>query len=239
MTMNKGALDKMQARISEIFSSVQGEGIHCGERHIFVRFSGCNLKCVYCDTKKNRNFEYGKLYTIKKLVKEIKKLKLPFTKNNTIVFTGGEPLIHAEFIKNISKILKKEKFKLYLETNGTLPIELLKIINYMDIVSCDFKLKNYLDKDMWIEQKKFFDILKKSGKEYFVKIVFDKKLKEKDLKNVFYKIKFMKINCPIILQPVTGGKIWSGNIEKFQKMGLKYFSNVLVIPQMHKLLGVR
>ncbi len=40
----------MKAKISEIFSSIQGEGLYLGKRHIFVRFFGCNMRCAYCDT---------------------------------------------------------------------------------------------------------------------------------------------------------------------------------------------
>ncbi|MBI2447469.1 MAG: 7-carboxy-7-deazaguanine synthase QueE, partial [Candidatus Omnitrophica bacterium] len=44
----------MKTKISEIFSSIQGEGLYLGKRQIFVRFYGCNMRCAYCDTMPSR-----------------------------------------------------------------------------------------------------------------------------------------------------------------------------------------
>ena len=49
--MNK---QKNQSYLSEVFSSIQGEGLYVGDRHLFVRFAGCNLNCQYCDTPDSR-----------------------------------------------------------------------------------------------------------------------------------------------------------------------------------------
>ena len=57
----------MKTSINEVFSSIQGEGILLGRRQIFVRFSGCNLDCNYCDTSKSRNPNYGESITSDKL----------------------------------------------------------------------------------------------------------------------------------------------------------------------------
>ncbi|MBN1405468.1 MAG: 7-carboxy-7-deazaguanine synthase QueE, partial [Candidatus Omnitrophica bacterium] len=62
------------ANVLEIFSSIQGEGIYVGERQIFIRFAGCNLNCVYCDTKNNKkpfNLSASQILAqVKKLNKE-------------------------------------------------------------------------------------------------------------------------------------------------------------------------
>lgn len=62
----------MKAYVSEVFSSIQGEGKLLGRRQIFVRFSGCNLNCNYCDTPLSRNLLYGNEIFTDELYREIK-----------------------------------------------------------------------------------------------------------------------------------------------------------------------
>ena len=93
------------APVNEVFFSYQGEGIFAGIPQIFVRFTGCNLKCNYCDTPKslNINKSNSKYFTTQALFEYILNI---FEKNKdsfygqkpSISFTGGEPLIYADFI---------------------------------------------------------------------------------------------------------------------------------------------
>ena len=84
------ALSK-KAKIKEIFSSLQGEGIYTGEKHLFIRFCYCNLKCSYCDT----DFlpDDAEEYSIDELYEKIKDINC-----SAISFTGGEPLVETEFL---------------------------------------------------------------------------------------------------------------------------------------------
>ena len=115
----------MQASIKEIFESIQGEGILAGYKQVFVRFVGCNLNCAFCDT----NFmEDEKTLHLKE--EELFDMVRKFD-SESLSFTGGEPLLHHQFIKSFltkyKKFLNKE---IYLETNGTLYKELEKIFKY-------------------------------------------------------------------------------------------------------------
>ncbi|WP_350226346.1 7-carboxy-7-deazaguanine synthase QueE [Methanobacterium ferruginis] len=134
----------MKTRISEIFSSIQGEGKLIGTRQVFVRFSGCNLNCNYCDTPLSRNPDYGNEFDINTLNKEIKRLITPDF--HSISFTGGEPLLHADFIKSF---LEKYYFTSMLETNGSLPDELAKLANLVEYVSLDIKLPEHNAVSNW------------------------------------------------------------------------------------------
>ena len=99
-------------RINEIFHSLQGEGFHTGTPAVFVRFSGCNLRCAFCDTQ----HQEGKMMTLEEIIAEINKYSVA----PMVVLTGGEPslFIDEDFvqaIKNAGKFVA-------IETNGTRPI---------------------------------------------------------------------------------------------------------------------
>ncbi|MGL4519325.1 MAG: 7-carboxy-7-deazaguanine synthase QueE [Phocaeicola sp.] len=95
-------------KINEIFYSIQGEGTFTGTPAVFVRFSGCNLKCHFCDTK----HESGTLMSDEEILQEINKYP-----GHVVILTGGEPSlwIDNEFVK-LLKILGKT---VCIETNGT------------------------------------------------------------------------------------------------------------------------
>ena len=94
-------------KITEIFESIQGEGLNIGEKHLFIRLLGCNLKCKYCDTN---ILDDKKTVTLTKsaLFDEIKHYSA-----NTISFTGGEPLLQSEFLKDFLSENKKSLRKKY------------------------------------------------------------------------------------------------------------------------------
>jgi len=95
--------------VSEIFESIQGEGKYTGYPALFIRLSGCNLKCSFCDTK------YHTIRTEKSLteiINIINKCKL-----DIVVWTGGEPLLQIQDITNVVRNTKKRH---HLETNGIL-----------------------------------------------------------------------------------------------------------------------
>lgn len=214
--------------IREIFSSIQGEGTHIGEKHVFVRFCKCNLKCDFCDTdfeiKNAKSYSTEELYNVLKLHDA-----------NVISFTGGEPLLDIDFLEEFLKNYKdKLNKKIYLETNGTLYDELNRIIDYVDIVAMDIKVKSATNQDnRFIDNEKFLKIASK--KENFVKVVFDNDIKDDEIENICNISK--KYNSTIILQPKMplDKDIELENI--FNKFYKKY-SSIRLIPQVHKFLNL-
>lgn len=97
-------------KVNEIFYSIQGEGRWAGHAAIFVRFSGCNLQCPFCDTDTQHNVEY----TAKQLIKEIKAIA-PECK--FVVLTGGEPTLQVD--NALTYALTYEGYYIVMETNGT------------------------------------------------------------------------------------------------------------------------
>ncbi len=101
----------MVYNVSEIFYSIQGEGLLQGLPMVFIRLAGCNLRCPFCDTK--YAFKNGEKKEVKEILKEIR--QYPCKK---VCITGGEPFLQNLF--PLVKTLKDKKYYLTAETNGTL-----------------------------------------------------------------------------------------------------------------------
>ena len=100
-------------RINEIFYSLQGEGFHSGTPAVFVRFSGCNLRCHFCDTE----HESGTPMTLEQIAHEANRYPVA----DMIVLTGGEPslFIDEPFVADLKRLTNK---RIAIETNGTRPL---------------------------------------------------------------------------------------------------------------------
>lgn len=226
----------MKAAVSEIFSSFQGEGLFCGWKQIFVRFAGCNLSCDYCDERKKKESESLSAGDILDRVRALRK------KSGTgfVSVTGGEPLTQADFLKILLARLKKEDFRILLETNATLYEELLKVRGFADFVSADIKLPSSAGKGLWEKHEKF---LRACPAETSIKIVVTGKTPPAEMKRAFELLCRLGRPFPVFIQPVTpargarraGRKIMSEIKKTAERHGLKY----RVLPQQHPLWGVK
>ncbi|MCX8082958.1 MAG: 7-carboxy-7-deazaguanine synthase QueE [bacterium] len=97
--------------VSEIFYSIQGEGILQGLPMIFIRLAGCNLRCSFCDTK--YAWGKGKKQDVRRIIKKIERYP-----SRWVCITGGEPLLQQ--LSPLIKILKDRKYCVAIETNGTI-----------------------------------------------------------------------------------------------------------------------
>ena len=220
-------MQQHNTNIKEIFTSIQGEGPYVGQKHIFVRFCRCNLNCKYCDT--DFDIKNSKKYSPFALFDLLKNIDA-----DTISFTGGEPLMELEFLEEFLKEYKnKLNKKIYLETNGVLYKNLEKIIDFIDIISMDIKLKSASGMENFNENEKFLDIASK--KEVFIKIVFDKNIKDEEIIKTASIAK--KHDSLIILQPKMPMDK-DMDIEKIFNKFYKHYKNIRLIPQVHKFLNL-
>lgn len=221
-----------KAKIIEIFTSIQGEGPYIGVKQLFIRFSGCNLACEYCDT--NGTGEYSEL-TPQELVENIKDFNLKTL--HSISLTGGEPLLWTDFLQEFLPLVDN---KIYLETNSTLNNNLEKIINYVDIISADIKLPSTSGiEGSFAIHDEFFKTAKKYDKEIFAKIVFDENILDDEISHCLKLAE--KYNLSLILQPKTTEEKVAVEPETILEIFNKFldnYANVRVIPQAHKFLGI-
>lgn len=200
--------------MNEIFYSIQGEGVYMGIPMVFVRFTGCNLRCSWCDTK--YAWEEGKEMKIDEILAEIKKYK-----TNWVCITGGEPLLQEDIYKFIDRLLNMG-YKILLETNGSITLENLPCEDNL-IVDMDIKTPSS-------GMSKFMDLsnLEILGPKDTVKFVI---ANQEDY--AFFKefIKNNEIKGEIILQP-EGNKNLKWLVEKVLEDQL----NVRVLPQLHKIV---
>lgn len=101
-------------RVNEIFYSLQGEGMHTGVPAVFVRFSGCNLQCAFCDT----DFQHYQELTAEEILTAVR--ALCEDKHALVVLTGGEPSLQVD--TELLDCLHGLGMTICMETNGTRPL---------------------------------------------------------------------------------------------------------------------
>jgi organic radical activating enzyme len=234
-------IQSKKCEVTDIFSSIQGEGVFIGAKQIFVRFKACNLSCSYCD-------ERGKLaarwLTPLELMSEVRFLELSQGPHHSVSLTGGEPLLCADFLKAFLKLLRRDKMTVYLETNGTLPEKLGAVIDLVDIIAMDIKLPSSTgQRAYWKESLAFLKIA--ARKKAFVKAVVTAGTRTSDIKRAASLVRRIDRLMPFIIQPASPASYGGKNIDskvllKFLEAGSRTrLDNVRVIPQMHKTLGVK
>jgi 7-carboxy-7-deazaguanine synthase len=202
-------------KITEIFPSIAGEGLRSGEPTIFIRLTGCNLRCAFCDTK--YSWQGGKGYSEEKIIEIVRRIQGRFPAD-WVCLTGGEPLLQD--VEQLIKKLKKECYKIHIETNGT--------------VYCPFRVD-------WLtlspKPQAYGFAPEFTAKTNEVKLVVSKELTLEVIQNLREKF---PVQTPILLQPQSNRK-WSMDmgmklLKQTLNLGLK---NIKISIQIHKIYDLK
>jgi len=201
-------------KINEIYYSIQGEGNWTGYPNIFIRTSGCNLRCSYCDTK----YAYNdfKEISIKNIMEIINKYNC-----NKVCITGGEPLLQND-IKLLVDSLIKKKYNISIETNGSFDIKFLSDNKFI-MISLDIKCPSSNMNNEMLYNNLYF-LQRKDQIKFIIQDYIDYKF-SKEIINKY------KIKCPIYFQPV-----WGTNPKKLVNWILKDNLDVKLSIQIHKII---
>jgi len=251
--------------IYEIFASIQGEGGSArgsafGRHQVFVRFSGCNLPliyghgCVWCDTKKawDMRTPHATVYT----ENGVEEIRNPMTKESVIKYvldlkkksthsvsiTGGEPLLQPVFLNNLIKTLHSHNISVFLETNATLPDNLAKITEHVDIVSADIKDRTAIPKINWEKimnkEVRTIEEFYGRGSRVYAKYVVTEGTEDRDVICVCKSIDHLDID--LVIQPAFGDRISLSRVLGIMNRASEILGSerVVLSVQIHKLLEI-
>ncbi|MBN1586966.1 MAG: 7-carboxy-7-deazaguanine synthase QueE [Candidatus Omnitrophica bacterium] len=232
----------MKAPVLEVFRSFQGEGAFVGVPQVFVRFRQCNMTCVYCDEMdKMQNAPWDEL-SPEELTAQVCALGGP-DEIHSVSVTGGEPLLYTPFLRKWLPQLKALGYAIYLETNGTLPEALARVIEWVDWIAMDLKPSSSTgDRDWQTAQERF---LRLAGKRLLcLKLVVSAQLVEEDVRQSIEMCARSAPQIPFILQPATPARaileqVPRESLQRWQRFASEKLSDVRTVPQTHKLVGWR
>jgi organic radical activating enzyme len=236
-----------RVKLSEIFTSIEGEGILFGTKTMFVRLAGCPLNCHWCDTPYALPLESGSDYSIDEVKELISKNLHPNTYK--VNFTGGEPLVQFEAVIELSKFVRQKGIRTYLESACYDAARFAKVLPYIDLVKVEFKLKD----SKVVDEKHFGSLLRSeldclklaigSGKTTYIKVVVTNSSSLKEFKELVHEV--FRVAKPdeiagFIIQPSY--KIDEPTLDVlfgFYDAVYPLYDQVRVVPQLHKVIGVR
>jgi len=232
-------------KVSEIFYSIQGEGLNSGMPQVFVRLFGCNLRCVWCDSKYAmipegymdeearkiwRSSAYEEL-TPRQVVDRIEKWP-----SMNICITGGEPLVQQKELLQLLRLLQNWNYYIQLFTNGS--IWEPDSFRLCDMISMDMKPPSSgMQKKSILTFMEWLDHLRDTNgglPEFEIKVVVQT---QEDLEFALFKV-YPKCPTTLILQPcVVDPTKELETLQSLTEVILNYnLKDVRVLPQLHKLI---
>ncbi len=205
-------------KISEIFYSIQGEGIEIGFPTVFVRLFACDLRCTWCDSMhavEGRDFKEMSVFKVRNIIETFKCKR--------ICITGGEPLLQGKELEELAIELVKDEYKIILETSGH---KNPPPIFWTDscIISMDCKCPSSRMEDR-MDFRLFEKLRPKDQLKFIIK-------DEADYEYAKSILKAHEIEASIIFQPVHGTNLkWL--TEKVIEDRLE---EIRILPQLHKII---
>lgn len=253
------------ARLIEVFSAIQGEGLNVGTRQIFIRFALCDLRCQFCDSAHTwsapptcqverspglRDFEtHSNPVPLPVLLEWVERQNLPGL-HDSISLTGGEPLLHAPFlVQFLPQLRSVTGLPIYLETGGHRPEQLTMILPHLDSVGMDLKLPSVSGENRWQQHAEFLKLCYQASVEVFVKVIISSQTHLGDLERSAELVAAVSPEIPVFLQPVTPLKpseqlgetpVLAPSPEQVLTMQAKMkrsLKQVRVVPQTHKMMN--
>lgn len=211
----------------ESFSTSDGPGIRTT-----IFFNGCKLRCLFCHNPETWNMKENN-YTVKELYDILIRFK-HYIKNGGVTFSGGEPLLHSDFIIELGKLLKKDNIHITLDTAGSGNGNYLELLNIVDLVILD--IKDYRDQEYKkmtgreiSDFNEFLDMVQKMNKPLWIRQVIVPTINDNigyilGLKKYLKKLKNID-NIELLPYHTMA-------IPKYEKLNLKY--RLLGIKDMEK-----
>lgn len=225
------------AEISEIFVSIQGEGLYAGQKQVFVRFAGCDLACEYCDEPAAKGGgKFTALREVKKIIKDISSRE----KARAVSFTGGEPLLQAEALRELALYVRRLGLKTHLEANGIRWRELKRTAGAFDVIAADIKLPGSSARAFWAEHAEFLAV---APEKTFVKVVVTSRTSDAEFKKAVSVAAKARKSIPFFIQPATPkGRVRPpsrAKLDSFYRLAVPKLEDVRILPQLHPLWGIK
>lgn len=241
--------------VTEVFSAIQGEGAHVGRRQVFVRLSGCNIRCSYCDQPEALELRAGPCrieqtpgrrdwsnasspLPVEAVARAVDRLWRAVP-HHSVSVTGGEPLAQSGRLADLLALLPGKR--IHLETNATLVAGLRRVIDLVDEVSMDIKLASVDGAGVDPEtHRRFLELA--ATRDVAVKIVLGPGTSTEELSAAVGMVEETAPGSPVFLQPVTPfGSVSAAptpeQVLEWHDRALALHPDVRVVPQTHKLIG--
>lgn len=239
----------------EVFASIQGEGAYVGEPQTFVRFAGCPLRCLYCDSEStwhpgpqyriigaNGDLIQTNPASIQSILDAIEIIELSEAPR-TVSITGGEPLVHADFLNLLFPRFRSAGRRIHLETAGVHVRELEKVVNLLDHVSADYKCPSTMETgDFRQAHRRFYECCASAGVDTCIKCVVTPDVTTSEVAEAVQIVKSTIPDALFIIQPATPLRkitdtISNERIDELLAVARTGLARVRVIPQMHRAMA--
>ena len=245
--------------LAEVFGTWQGEGLHVGRPHLFVRLAGCGVGCRFCDTpdalRRPDAFEVrggvaGAVtgqnpVTPADAARHVAAVAAADGPFHRIAVTGGEPLEQPEFLAELlDELARRGAPPILLETAGTEPDALRVVVDRLATISMDLKLPSVArTAPAWDEHRAFLEIARGSAAEVYLKAVVSDALDDADWDRACGLVADVAPELPLYVQPETrrdGGlaarpALLARLATRARALGAR---DVRILPQVHKSLGI-